>query len=666
MARLLGIDTGGTYTDAVILDEDRGSGSGEIIAKAKSLTTKHDLSIGIGGAVDAVLADGIGASDIALVSISTTLATNALVEGHGGRVCLILIGFDDKALARGGLDTAIGSDPVAFVAGGFTATGARQAPLDLKAVERLLGEQMGQVQGFAVVAHFGTRDPVDELATRDLIRERTGLPVTCGHELASALGGPKRAVTTVLNARLSGMISNLIKATEAIAQDRGIDAPLMLVRGDGSLVSADFARARPIETILSGPAASLIGAAWLTGETDAVVSDIGGTTTDIAILRGGRPSLSPGGAQVGEHETMVEAVDMITHGLGGDSAVRVDDSFRATGVILGPGREIPISLLATQFPEIVPAKLSEQLARSLSNAHDARFLVRNPALSTRDLRDSDLALLDTIPVSPIAYGDAIRTRMHISALNRLIQRGFVRASGFTPSDAAHVLGTHTNWDNEAATLAARLMARQSDAKGKPIATTAQAFSQMVQDRLIRRSAEVLLDAAIAHDGLEQALPSQTPLAQAALSCHQGAARISVGLDLPLVGLGASAPLYYPSIAGTLQTPSIVPDHADVANAVGAVVGRVRLTRDVVVTQPADGRFQIHLAEQPESHPSQETARERALELLRHVVMEQAQAVGAEEIEITCDWEEKTAEIEGQRKFIEGRAIVTATGRPRLA
>ena len=104
MARLLGIDTGGTYTDAVILDEDRGSGSGEIIAKAKSLTTKHDLSVGIGGAVDAVLDEGIGASDIALVSISTTLATNALVEGHGGRVCLILIGFDDKALARGGLE----------------------------------------------------------------------------------------------------------------------------------------------------------------------------------------------------------------------------------------------------------------------------------------------------------------------------------------------------------------------------------------------------------------------------------------------------------------------------------------------------------------------------------------------------------------------------------
>ena len=89
---------------------------------------------------------------------------------------------------------------------------------------------------------------------------------------------------------------------------------------------------------------------------------------------------------------MVEAVDMITHGLGGDSAVRVDDSHRATGVILGPGREIPVSLLASQFPGIVPAKLAEQSARPLPNAYDARFLLRNQALPSRDLREGDQTL----------------------------------------------------------------------------------------------------------------------------------------------------------------------------------------------------------------------------------------------------------------------------------
>ncbi len=103
----------------------------------------------------------------------------------------------------------------------------------------------------------------------------------------------------------------------------GIAAPLMVVRGDGALISAAMARERPIETILSGPAASIVGARWLTGETDALVSDIGGTTTDVALLRDGRPEIDPLGARVGGWRTMVEAVAMRTTGLGGDSEVHL-------------------------------------------------------------------------------------------------------------------------------------------------------------------------------------------------------------------------------------------------------------------------------------------------------------------------------------------------------
>ncbi|MEM7684951.1 MAG: hydantoinase/oxoprolinase family protein [Pseudomonadota bacterium] len=663
MARLLGIDTGGTYTDAVVLDEDA-IGTG-ILAKAKALTTKQDLSIGISGAVDAVLAEGIAPGDIALVSISTTLATNALVEGHGGRVCLILIGFDDAALDRGGLSDAIGSDPVYFVAGGHTATGDRQAPLDREAVLTALRETSGTVQGYAVVAHFGTRDPVDETTVRDIILEQTNVPVTCGHELASALGGPKRAVTAVLNARLIGMISDLIAAVRQITLTHGITAPIMIVRGDGSLVSAEFARARPIETILSGPAASLVGAAYLTHSRDAVVSDIGGTTTDIAVLRDGRPSLSPGGAKVGQHQTMVEAIDMVTHGLGGDSEVRVDDTHRAEGVLSGPQRAIPISLLALQFPGVIGV-LREQLSRVLSSTTDARFLIRNPAVRPSDLKDGEQKVYEAVPETPVPVSQVIRTRMQASAVQRLVRRGLLRVSAFTPSDAAHVLGTLDAWNREAADLAARLMARQSTARGQAVAASPTAFAEMVRASLIRRSAEVLFDAAVSSDGVEQSDPSMTALAKASFAGHSGAARISLGLALPLVGLGASASAYYPDIAAMLGTKSVVPEDADVANAVGAVVGRVRLIREVTVTQPSDGRFQIHLAEAPESAATVSEARERAMTSLRAVIVEQARRAGATEIEVDVDWIETTAEIEGQIRFIEGQAVATAIGRPRLA
>ncbi|MCB2136133.1 MAG: hydantoinase/oxoprolinase family protein, partial [Rhodobacteraceae bacterium] len=247
MAKLLGIDTGGTYTDAVILDDvdDR------IVASAKSLTTRSDLAEGVGNAIDAAIAEAaIAPAEVAMVSLSTTLATNALVEGQGEPVALVFIGFDRAELARAGLEDAMKGDPVIAVAGGHNHGGAEVAPLDLGGLEAAITALGPRIGGFAVASSFATRNPAHELAARDAIRRLTGRPVTCSHELSAALNGPRRALTAVLNARLIGMIDRLISACEAHMTRRGIAAPLMVVRGDGSLVSAGFARARPIETIL--------------------------------------------------------------------------------------------------------------------------------------------------------------------------------------------------------------------------------------------------------------------------------------------------------------------------------------------------------------------------------------------------------------------------------
>ena len=312
MAYLLGVDTGGTYTDAVILDETADA----VIGKAKSLTTRADLALGIGRAVDAALAGaGVQPSQIAMVSLSTTLATNALVEGQGGRVALIFIGFDADDLERGGLVEALKGDPVVRLAGGHNHAGGQAAALDMSALEQAVTELSGDVMGFAVASRFATRNPAHEVAARDLIRRVSGRPVTCSHELSAKLNGPKRALTAVLNARLIGMIDRLVAACERHLEAVGITAPLLVVRGDGALISAAMVRERPIETILSGPAASIVGARWLTGASDALVSDIGGTTTDVALLRNGLPEIDPEGARVGGLRTMVEAVAMRTSGL---------------------------------------------------------------------------------------------------------------------------------------------------------------------------------------------------------------------------------------------------------------------------------------------------------------------------------------------------------------
>ena len=302
MALLLGVDTGGTYTDAVLIREER------VIASAKALTTRQDLAIGVGGAVRAVLDEaGVRPGEIGLASLSTTLATNALVEGQGGRVALIHIGFGAGDLDRHGLSAALKGDPALLLAGGHSHAGGEAAPLDVAALEAFLETDGAHVSGFAVAAQFATRNPAHELEAARIIAARTGAPVTCSHELSARLNGPKRAVTAVLNARLIGMIDRLIGRAQDVLRELGIAAPMMVVRGDGALMSAAQARARPIETILSGPAASLVGARWLTGAEEALVSDIGGTTTDVAMLRGGRPAIDPAGARVGGFRTMVEA-----------------------------------------------------------------------------------------------------------------------------------------------------------------------------------------------------------------------------------------------------------------------------------------------------------------------------------------------------------------------
>ena len=274
MPILLGIDTGGTYTDAVLYDE----GLGRVVTAAKALTTRHDLAVGIHAAAEAVLtSSGVEPASIALVSLSTTLATNALVEGQGGRVGLVLRRLRRGGRVEGRNRRCASRRPLHPDRAAVTdAAGRACGTLDLPALDRAISGLEDSVAAFAVAGMFAVRNPEHEIAVRDRLRERTGRPVTCGHELSSRLDGPRRAMTCVLNARLVPTIQRLLDAADRTFSALGVSAPMVVVRGDGALVGAAVARVKPVETILSGPAASLVGASHLTGARDALVSDIGG------------------------------------------------------------------------------------------------------------------------------------------------------------------------------------------------------------------------------------------------------------------------------------------------------------------------------------------------------------------------------------------------------
>lgn len=661
---LLGIDTGGTYTDAVLFSEERG-----VVAKAKSLTTRHDLAIGISGAVDAVLGRaGVPVSTIGLVSLSTTLATNALVEGQGNRSALIMVGFGPDDLQRDGLADALGSDPVLYLEGGHNVYG-RETPLDLAPLDAALPVLSAEVSSFAVAGYFAVRNPAHEKAVRDRIRQVTGLPVTCSHELSSKLGGPRRALTTLLNARLISMLDHLIGSCEGFLAARGIDVPVMVVRGDGALISAAEARIRPIETILSGPAASLVGAQYLSGLDSAVVSDIGGTTTDVAILDQGRPRLDPEGAVVGGYRTMVEAVAMRTFGLGGDSEVRVDDRSLRPVVTLGPRRVIPLSLASALHPQAIVPVLEKQIALGRAGRHDGRFAVRTgvPAHFASGLQRQEEALFERIGSQPEALETLLTMTAQRSTLDRLVARGLVHICGFTPSDAMHVLGRQDQWDAVAARLGATLGARLKTGSGHPVAPSPEAYAQMISDRLTRQSSDAVLSACLAEEGLASVIdPAASVPVDHAFNRIPGIVNFSISLDRPLIGLGASAPVYYPAIAGMLNAEAVIPDHADVANAIGAVVGQVRSSATVLVTMPEEGIFIVSGAGESERLTGEDIAFGTARERARSAALSSARGNGAEDPAVTLMEEIDAPEIEGRRKLVEARFVAIASGRPRVA
>jgi N-methylhydantoinase A/oxoprolinase/acetone carboxylase beta subunit len=670
MTYFLGVDTGGTYTDAVILDVN----ANRIIGKAKSLTTRADLALGIGGAVDAALvAAGITAAEVALVSLSTTLATNALVEGQGDRAALFFIGFDPGDLERAGLGAALGNDPVVQLAGGHGHSGDERALLDLNTLETAVRRLAPEVTGFAIAARFATRNPAHELAARDLVRHVTGRPVTVSHELSAGLNGPKRALTALLNARLIGMIDRLITACESHLVQIGIDAPLMVVRGDGALISAAMAREKPIETILSGPAASIVGARWLTGASDALVSDIGGTTTDIAILRDGLPSIDAHGARVGGFRTMVEAVAMRTTGLGGDSEVHLRSEGLSGGLWLGPRRLVPVSLLAVEHAEMVHATLDRALATEVAGETDGRFVIPLTAQAGRGtggFSDREAALLARI-TAPMPLGKALTSRLEVAALERLVAQGRVLLSGVTPSDASHVLGGLAAWDAAAAEKALRLLGRRRTGAGERFADDPALLARMIVDQLTAQTVDCLLEAAFAEEpafqGLDPAALARHTLTQTGLApAHAGIMQISTRLALPVIGLGASAPSYYGAVGARLGCPMILPDHADVANAIGAVVGQISQRATGLVSSPGAGRYVAHL---PDGLTPFATPDEAMAALEQALVVEataNALRAGAGAVAITSHREIRSAEVEGAPMFIEATVTVTATGRPRLA
>ena len=323
MSLRLGIDVGGTNTDAVLLDE-----YGNLLGSFKSPTTP-DVTSGIRNALKGLLGrtPDLDLQSIRHAMLGTTHCTNAILERRNlDRVGLIRIGAPATLAIPpfvgwpDDLRAAIGDHQV-IVEGGFEYDGRQFRPLDTGAVESAARSFRGEVDSVAIVGMFSAVDNSHELRTAEVVQHVLGeIPVTYSYEIGS-LGLLERENAAILNAALVDAARAAAGAFRAALTEHGIQAELFFSQNDGTLMKLEYAARYPILTVASGPANSIRGAAFLSGEQDAVVVDVGGTSTDVGILVNGFPRESAIAVDIGGVRTNFRMPDLLSIALGGGTRV---------------------------------------------------------------------------------------------------------------------------------------------------------------------------------------------------------------------------------------------------------------------------------------------------------------------------------------------------------
>ena len=337
----IGIDTGGTFTDAVVYDMERQ----KILCSGKTLTTKAHLEDCIAAALD--LLDPVYVKQAELLALSTTLATNACLEDKGSRAKILMIGMNPECMPN--LREVYGAygfrDPeeLIFIEGKPEHLFEQPQEPDWEELEGKASRWFAQCGAVGVLQAFPRANGGRfEKTAKEILKKKLGVPVTTACEMSDEVDVLRRGAGTLLNTRLIPLIAEFFQAVKHVMEERNMKMPLAIMRSDGSLMSEEMAREYPVETLLSGPAASLVGGSALAGQANAVIVDMGGTTTDVAMVRDKMPLTSQGGIKIGPWKTTINGVYVDTFLLGGDSAVR----FREGRLYLDGRRVIPLSFLA--------------------------------------------------------------------------------------------------------------------------------------------------------------------------------------------------------------------------------------------------------------------------------------------------------------------------------
>ena len=538
----LGIDAGGTYTDAIIVENSDGS----IVEFNKSLTTYPDMTVGIKNALESIDTEHL--KQVSLVSVSTTLATNTVLEKTGDPVGLILVG-DHPSNNYPALD-------ILETSGGHDNNGEEIENLNFDEITEFVNNVKTKVSAFAVSSYFSIRNPEHELKIKELIESRTGMPVVCGHNLSQDIGVYERAVTATLNAKLIPIIRQFIESTIQVIKEKDINARMLMLKCDGSVISIQDALDKPIETIFSGPAASLIGASYLTRLDTCAVIDVGGTSTDVSLIKNGVPELSETGAIVGGWKTRVRATVMETSAMGGDSHIWIQDK----KLNIGPNKVIPLCYAATKYKNLLDKLKRDEIVsrRTLDeNIQPTKYFIRTEKKHGH-LTKSEEKLLKVIDYEdPRSFADLSRLMVKPPAtqiMNSLIRKRLVQCIGFTPTDALHVLGDYKKWNVEASLIGSKKLGKLNKFQAYEFCKEVkQMFTINMAYRLITFMLPML-----PREGIHEMIKNNSD--------------VKFKLDVPVVLLGGPVSAYRDGLDKLIDADIRVPEFASVGNAAGALFG----------------------------------------------------------------------------------------------
>ena len=654
---VVGIDTGGTFTDGVLLDYY----SREVIYSCKTLTTRENLSIGIIKALTAL--EIKDPSRIRLVGISSTLATNSIAENRVMETALLLVGYDRELIENYHLAAKFPTRNIAYFAGGHTSQGVEKEPLDIEGICQWVQKNKNRVDALAVSSYFSPLNPSHEEKAFAAIQDVCSLPVVLGHQLSTKIDSIRRATTACLNASLVAIMRAFIQAVRTALDEQKICAPLMIVKGDGSLMPYAVAASKPVETVLSGPAASAIGGRFLSGHDSAVVVDVGGTTTDIALIENGQMTISDGGARVGMVDTAVKAARIRTACIGCDSRISFG---KGKTVTVGPDRVVPLCRLAALFPSAekeILALPEKRILDWLPTDIEYWFLYKGVGSSSHLAVGARHAeLFELLRQGPLNVTHILKQMKldHIVQLNAtgLIEKGLIERAYLTPTDLLHVIGHMNLWHAEAARIALQRGCEMHDRNPETFAqeTLSHIVHWMVEEVMIflarqqhGQNLPEVLEGKWGRWFINEMLKDGNPYLS-----------VSVASRFPIIGIGAPAGYFVRRVARCLNAPFILPKSAAVANAVGAVAGSVCVDEEArIYLKETDtgARFVVQIdGRPPRFFEEEDDAKGYAHKIVVDMAREAAIAAGAISPQIVV------------QKNIDGsvlRVVARALGNPSL-